>query len=141
MKIANITKILLSAGILIFGLWAWFLTPPWEFSQPSWRLFLLFLCAIFAVLTQVLSIFLASIIAMVIAVSSGILSPEKAFSGFSESFMILILSSFLVAKAIIHSGLGQKDCPGFYQAIWSFHLKIRLLYNDDGCVNRPCHTK
>jgi uncharacterized membrane protein len=68
MKLANITKILLLAGILVFALWAWFIVPPWEFSQPSWRLFILFLGAILAVLTQVLSIFLAAILAMVIAV-------------------------------------------------------------------------
>lgn len=82
MKIANITSILISGGIIVFALWAWFLTPPWEFSQPSWRLFLLFLCAILAVLSQLLSIFLAAILAMVIAVSTGVLSPEKAFWDF-----------------------------------------------------------
>jgi len=124
MKMANIIKILLITGILVFALWAWFIVPPWEFSQPSWRLFILFLGAILAVLTQVLSIFSASILAMVIAVSSGILSPEKAFSGFSESFMILILSSFLVAKAIIHSGLGKRIALFFIRQFGHSTLKL-----------------
>jgi DASS family divalent anion:Na+ symporter len=124
MKKGGISKILLAGGCIVMALWAWFMVPPWEFSLPSWRLFILFFGVILAVLTQALSIFLAAILAMVIAVSAGILTPEKAFSGFSESFMILILSSFLVAKAIIYSGLGKRVALFFIRQFGHSTLKL-----------------
>lgn len=81
---------------------------PWELSADAWHLFAIFITAIIGVLINALSIFTASILALVAVVLLRVLPPEKAFSGFSESFILLILAAFLVAKGVIKSGLGRR---------------------------------
>lgn len=93
---------------LAFGVVLWHLPIPWDLSPEAWHLFAIFITAIFGVLIDALSIFTASILALVAAVMLKVLTPEKAFSGFSESFILLILAAFLVAKGVIKSGLGQR---------------------------------
>jgi len=60
------------------------------------------------VLIDALAIFTASVLALVAVVLLRVLTPEEAFSGFSESFILLILAAFLVAKGVIKSGLGRR---------------------------------
>ena len=93
---------------LVFGLVIWNLPIPWDLSPDAWHLFAIFITAILGVLLEALSIFTASIIALVAVVLLKVLTPEKAFSGFSESFILLILAAFLVAKGVIKSGLGRR---------------------------------
>jgi DASS family divalent anion:Na+ symporter len=90
------------------GIVIWNLPIPWELTPQSWHLFAIFITAIIGVLIDALSIFTASILALVAVVLLGVLKPEKAFSGFSESFILLILAAFLVAKGVIKSGLGRR---------------------------------
>ena len=90
------------------GLLIWITPIPWGLQPEAWQLFTIFITAILAVLLDALSIFTASLLAMVIAVLAGVLGTEKAFSGFSEDFMLLILSAFLVSKGVVKSGLGNR---------------------------------
>uniref|UniRef100_UPI00356215BC DASS family sodium-coupled anion symporter n=1 Tax=Muriicola sp. TaxID=2020856 RepID=UPI00356215BC len=96
------------AVTLVFGLMIWYVPIPWDLSADSWHLFAIFITAIVGVLLEALSIFTASILALVAVVLLGVLTPERAFSGFSESFILLILAAFLVAKGVIKSGLGRR---------------------------------
>lgn len=93
---------------LVLGLIIWHLPIPWDLTSDAWYLFTIFITAIIAVLLEALSIFTASVIALVAVVLLRVLPPEKAFSGFSESFILLILAAFLVAKGVIKSGLGRR---------------------------------
>ena len=93
---------------LVIGIIIWHLPIPWDITPDAWHLFAIFITAIIGVLLEALSIFTASIIALVAVVLLRVLSPEKAFSGFSESFILLILAAFLVAKGVIKSGLGRR---------------------------------
>lgn len=93
---------------LTLGIIIWNLPIPWDLSVESWQLFTIFITAIIGVLLEAVSIFTASIIALVAVVLLRVLTPEKAFSGFSESFILLILAAFLVAKGVIKSGLGRR---------------------------------
>lgn len=93
---------------LVFGLVIWNLPAPWDLTPDAWHLFAIFITTILAVLLEALSIFTASIIALVAVVMCRVLPAEKAFSGFSESFILLILAAFLVAKGVIKSGLGRR---------------------------------
>ncbi len=94
--------------VILVGLLIWFAPVPWGLSLQSWHLFALFFSTILAVLINALPIFLAALIALVIVVLTNTLPVENAFSGFSQSFMLLILSAFLVAKGVIRSGLGRR---------------------------------
>ncbi|MGB5693357.1 MAG: DASS family sodium-coupled anion symporter [Flavobacteriaceae bacterium] len=93
---------------LLIGIAIWNMPIPWDLSADAWHLFTIFFTAIIGVLIEALSIFTASIIALVAVVLLRVLTPEKAFSGFSESFILLILAAFLVAKGVIKSGLGRR---------------------------------
>lgn len=93
---------------LIFGIIIWHLPIPWDLTPDAWHLFAIFITAILGVLIDALSIFTASILALVAVVLLRVLTPERAFSGFSESFILLILAAFLVAKGVIKSGLGRR---------------------------------
>lgn len=93
---------------LVLGIIIWHLPIPWDLSPNAWYLFAIFITAIIGVLIDALSIFTASVLAMVAVVLFRVLTPEKAFSGFSESFILLILAAFLVAKGVIKSGLGRR---------------------------------
>lgn len=91
---------------LVFGIIIWHLPIPWDLKPDAWYLFAVFITAIIGVLIDALSIFTASVLALVAVVIFKVLTPEQAFSGFSESFILLILAAFLVAKGVIKSGLG-----------------------------------
>jgi DASS family divalent anion:Na+ symporter len=93
---------------LVFGIIMWHLPIPWDLTPDAWYLFVVFITAIIGVLIDALSIFLASVLALVAVVILRVLTPEQAFSGFSESFILLILAAFLVAKGVIKSGLGRR---------------------------------
>jgi len=93
---------------LVFGIIMWYLPIPWDLTPDAWHLFAIFITAIIGVLIDALSIFTASILALVAVVIFRVLTPEQAFSGFSESFILLILAAFLVAKGVIKSGLGRR---------------------------------
>jgi DASS family divalent anion:Na+ symporter len=93
---------------VLFGVVIWHLPIPWDITPDAWYLFTIFITAIAGVLLEAFSIFTASVIALVAVVLLRVLPPEKAFSGFSESFILLILAAFLVAKGVIKSGLGRR---------------------------------
>jgi len=93
---------------LVFGIIIWHLPIPWDLTPDAWHLFAIFITAILGVLIDALSIFTASLLALVAVVLLRVLTPERAFSGFSESFILLILAAFLVAKGVIKSGLGRR---------------------------------
>ena len=93
---------------LVLGILIWHLPIPWDMTPDAWHLFAIFITAIIGVLLEALSIFTASVIALVAVVLLRVLTPEQAYSGFSESFILLILAAFLVAKGVIKSGLGRR---------------------------------
>ncbi|NND32058.1 MAG: DASS family sodium-coupled anion symporter [Saprospiraceae bacterium] len=94
--------------VVLTGIVIWFVPPVWDISTQAWHLFAVFFSTILAVLINAFPILLASLFALASVVLTGTLDVKLAFSGFSESFMLLILSAFLVAKAVIKSGLGRR---------------------------------
>ena len=109
--------------VVIFGLILWFIPVPsglenyisnlpasdLEFTpQLSWHLFAIFITAIFAVILNSMSIFTASILGVSAVVLTGTLTAKQAFSGFAEDWILLIIVAFLIARAVIKSGLGKR---------------------------------
>lgn len=91
---------------LVLGIWFW--PVPEGLTLPAWRLFALFLGSIVAVVTGALPILTSSILAVGAAVLSGTLSPAGAYAGFANATILLIIVAFLVARAVVKCGLGQR---------------------------------
>ena len=81
---------------------------PEGLSDDAWQLALIFAVTILSVLGNLVPIFTASIAALAVAVLSGVLTPTQAYRGFSESFILLIVAAFLVARGVVNSGLGHR---------------------------------
>ncbi|MDD2370098.1 MAG: anion permease, partial [Sulfuricurvum sp.] len=75
----------------IFALLLWFTPPPLAITPKAWQLFTIFLTTIIAILGNVLPIITASVIALAVSVLTGVIEPAKAYAGFSESFILLIV--------------------------------------------------
>jgi DASS family divalent anion:Na+ symporter len=96
-------------GIILATLVIYLALPvPQGLSAGAWQLALIFAVTILCVLANLLPIFTASIAALAVAVLSGVLTPAQAYRGFGESFILLIVAAFLVARAVVNSGLGHR---------------------------------
>jgi len=88
------------------GIW---LTPiPEGLTREAWHLFALFAGAIFAVIVNAYPLLTSALLAGSIAVLSNTLDPAKAFAGFANPSVLLVVVAFLVAQAVVKCGLGQR---------------------------------
>jgi DASS family divalent anion:Na+ symporter len=96
----------LATAALALGIWV--VPPPEGLTVPAWHLFALFVAAIFSVIIGALPILTASVFAAAGAVLTGTLTPAQAYAGFANSTILLIVMAFLVARAVVKCGLGQR---------------------------------
>ncbi len=96
------------AASLALAIGLWFLPVPAGLTAQSWHLFAIFIATIFAVVAGALPILTASLIGAGAAVLSGTLPPAKAWEGFANGTILLIVSAFLVARAVVKCGLGKR---------------------------------
>jgi DASS family divalent anion:Na+ symporter len=100
---------LLSRGAVIaLGLGLWFSPVPEGLVPAAWHLFALFVAAIASVVIGAFPILTASVLALAAAVLTGTLAPAKAYSGFANGTILLIVVAFLVARAVVKCGLGER---------------------------------
>ena len=91
---------------LAVGLW---LSPVPEGLVPqAWHLFALFAAAIVSVVVGAFPILTSSVLALAAAVLTGTLTPAKAYAGFANATILLIVVAFLVARAVVKCGLGER---------------------------------
>jgi DASS family divalent anion:Na+ symporter len=94
--------------IVFLGITVWFIPPPEGIEPQAWHLFAIFITTIFGVVFNAFNVLVASILALVITILTRTLQPEDAYSGFSDGIILLIVMAFLIAKAVVKSGLGQR---------------------------------
>ncbi len=99
----NVPRVM--AMFALFGV-LWFVPPPWDVGEQAWRLFAVFIVAIIAVVIGAVPILVTAVIAVTVAIFTGLMEPEVAYSGFGKGFIVLIVVAFLVASAVVKSGLG-----------------------------------
>ncbi len=95
-------------AVAVFALGLWFMPPPEGLTLQAWRLFAVFAAAIVAVVLSALPILTASVLAVAASVLSGLLPPAKAYAGFANATILLIVVAFLVARAVVKCGLGTR---------------------------------
>ncbi|HEX5138889.1 MAG TPA: SLC13 family permease, partial [Planctomycetota bacterium] len=92
--------------VLALGIW---LAPvPAGLTAQAWHLFAVFVSAIAAVLLGAFPLITAAMFAVAAVVLTGTLSAAAAFSGFANSSVLLVVVAFLVAQAVVKSGLGRR---------------------------------
>jgi DASS family divalent anion:Na+ symporter len=96
---------LLPSGLAI-GIW--FAPVPTGLTAQAWHLFAVFVAAITAVLDGAFPLLTSTILAGAVVVLTGTISPAKAFAGFANPSVLLVVIAFLVAQAVVKSGLGQR---------------------------------
>jgi len=104
----SLTRFIPLFALILFAFTLWFTPPPLGMTLSVWHLFTIFITTIAAILFNLLPIITASIMALAISVLCGVIEPAKAYAGFSESFILLIVAAFLVSHAVHKSGLGKR---------------------------------
>jgi DASS family divalent anion:Na+ symporter len=106
---------MISVGRLIKGaipfalaLGIWFVPVPAGLTAPAWHLFAVFVAAIASVLVGAFPLLTSTMLAVAAVVLTGTISPAKAFGGFANASVLLVVIAFLVAQAVVKSGLGQR---------------------------------
>lgn len=100
-RIARLVTLAVALGI-------WFAPPPGNLKVQAWHLFAIFAATILSVVIGAFPILTASVLAVAAAVLSGTLSADDAYDGFANPTIVLIIVAFLVARAVVISGLGQR---------------------------------
>ena len=75
--------------------------PPAGLSVAAWRLFAIFAAEIVSVVLNAFPILTASVLEVAAAVLTNLLQAEKAYSGFANGTILLIVLAFLVARSVI----------------------------------------
>ena len=92
--------------VIALGIW---MTPvPAGLTEPAWHLFAVFAAAIASVLIGAFPLVTASMLAVGGIVLTGTTTPEQAYSGFANSSVLLVVIAFIVAQAVVKSGLGRR---------------------------------
>src|SRR5215475_10054718 len=86
----------------------WFWPVPAGLTAQAWHLFAVFITAIVSVLLGVFPLLTSTMLAAGAVVLTNTISPAKAFAGFANTSVLLVVIAFLVAQAVVKSGLGQR---------------------------------
>jgi DASS family divalent anion:Na+ symporter len=86
----------------------WFAPVPAGLTPQAWHLFAVFASAILSVLLGVFPLLTSTMLAVGAVVLTKTISPAKAFAGFANTSVLLVVIAFLVAQAVVKSGLGQR---------------------------------
>ncbi len=65
--------------------------------------------------------------ALVLAVVTGIVPPEKAFSGFSDDIVIIVGSALIVSAGVARSGIVDAAIKRFFPNLNTLHTQLALL--------------
>jgi len=96
------------AAVVALAVGLWFVPVPEGLTPPAWHLFVVFASAIVSVLLGAFPLVTAALLAAAAVVLTGTLKPEQAFGGFANTSVLLVVVAFLVAQAVVKSGLGRR---------------------------------
>ena len=86
----------------------WFWPVPAGLTAQAWHLFAVFVSAILAVLLGVFPLLTSTTLAVGAVVLTNTIPAAKAFAGFANTSVLLVVIAFLVAQAVVNSGLGRR---------------------------------
>jgi DASS family divalent anion:Na+ symporter len=102
------TSWLKAAVPFVLALVIWFWPVPAGLKPQAWQLFAVFVAAIVAVLLGAFPLLTSTMLAVAAVVLTGTLTPAQAFSGFANASVLLVVIAFIVAQAVVKTGLGRR---------------------------------
>lgn len=93
---------------LAVALVLWFVPAPTGVGAPAWHLFAIFVATIVGVIAKPLPMGAVTLIGLSMTVVTGILTPDVALSGFSNTTIWLIVVAFFISRGVIKTGLGNR---------------------------------
>ena len=93
---------------IALALGIWFAPVPAGLTKEAWHLFAVFAAAIFSVIVNAFPLVTASLLAVAVVVLTRTVDPVKAFAGFANQSVLLVVVAFLVANAVVKCGLGRR---------------------------------
>ena len=105
---SSFLQIMRQALPFALGFGIWFAPVPAGLTAPAWHLFAVFIAAIASVLVGAFPLLTSTMLAVAAAVLTDTISPAKAFGGFANPSVLLVVIAFLVAQAVVKSGLGAR---------------------------------
>src|SRR5215471_7340397 len=105
----------------------WFIPPPGPLTPQAWHLFAIFGATILSVVIGAFPILTASVFAVAVSVLTGTLTAEEAYDSFANPTIVLIIVAFLVARAVVKCGLGQR--LGYRAISWFGKSTLGLSYS------------
>lgn len=104
----RIVKVLKNLVPIAMAVAIWFFPVPEGLTPQAWHLFAIFVTAIVSVLLGFYPLLTSTMLAAGTVVLTNTVSPAKAFAGFANSSVLLVVIAFLVAQAVVKSGLGRR---------------------------------
>jgi DASS family divalent anion:Na+ symporter len=92
----------------VLGAGIWAVPVPAGLTPAAWHLFAIFAAAISSVIVGAFPLLTSALLAAAAVVLSGTLPPAKAFAGFANGSVLLVITAFLVARSVVKSGLGRR---------------------------------
>ena len=86
----------------------WLIPVPAGLTAPAWHLFAIFVASIAAVLVGAFPLLTSTMLAVAAVVLTDTVPAAKAFGGFANPSVLLVVIAFLVAQAVVKSGLGRR---------------------------------
>jgi DASS family divalent anion:Na+ symporter len=105
---SNLSRMLKRLFPFVMATAIWFAPVPAGLTPQAWHLFAVFITAIVSVLLGLFPLLTSTMLAAGAVVLTNTISPAKAFAGFANSSVLLVVIAFLVAQAVVKCGLGQR---------------------------------
>jgi divalent anion:Na+ symporter, DASS family len=123
-----IPPLISSAIILALGIGILYLVPrPAEVTIQGWRMLAIFLCTVLALMLRPLPGGAAVLIGIAMTVLAGVFNISQALSAYGGSTVWLVVAAFLIARALINSGLARRIALLFVRTIG--HTSLGLGYS------------
>jgi divalent anion:Na+ symporter, DASS family len=113
--------VVVGAGVVV-----WLLPVPDGIEKNSWHLFAIFVATIFGLIAQPLPGGAMVLLGVTATTLLGVLPPAKALAGYADPVVWLVLAAFMMARAMIKTGLGRRLALGFVRVLG--HTSLGLSY-------------
>jgi len=104
-------------GLFLMGAVLWFVPVSSEITLQSWHLLVIFLCTMAGIVLNPLPISAIALLGASVCLISDTLTTEQVLHGFSDKVVWLLIFAFLIARAMIKTGLGKRVAYYFISKI------------------------